>query len=44
MRVFFDEWDIDLGQKVPVRLNVALTARAGACEHFLITTARSLLH
>ena len=26
MRVFFDEWDIDIGQNVPLRLNMALTA------------------
>jgi hypothetical protein len=26
MRVFFDEWDIDVGQNVPLRLNMALTA------------------
>lgn len=26
LRVFFDEWDIDVGQNVPMRLNMALTA------------------
>ncbi len=26
LRVFFDEWDIDVGQNVPLRLNMALTA------------------
>lgn len=26
LTVFFDEWDIDIGQNVPMRLNMALTA------------------